>query len=124
MEKHYSRANGYEHDAQVVYGDTDSVMVLFGCKGIAKAMDLGQDAAVRISQTFLKPIKLEFEKVRHGGDWCDIQHPQFPVRVCVCVCCNSRTVSDPGMPVLCTSSIPCPVYLSYHTAPRCTTPTC
>jgi hypothetical protein len=27
VEEHYTQANGYEHDAQVVYGDTDSVMI-------------------------------------------------------------------------------------------------
>ncbi len=70
VEKHYSKANGYEHDAEVVYGDTDSVMVLFGCKDLAKAMELGEDAANRVTTTFLKPIKLEFEKVCGWGWEC------------------------------------------------------
>jgi DNA polymerase delta subunit 1 len=59
----YSIANGYEHDAVVIYGDTDSVMVKFGTEDIGESMRLGKEAADMISQTFVKPIKLEFEKV-------------------------------------------------------------
>merc|ERR1711957_559745 len=51
------------HDAQVIYGDTDSVMVKFGCKTVAEAMSFGKEAADMVSETFLRPIKLEFEKV-------------------------------------------------------------
>uniref|UniRef100_A0A914MF01 DNA polymerase n=1 Tax=Meloidogyne incognita TaxID=6306 RepID=A0A914MF01_MELIC len=50
-------------DAKVIYGDTDSVMVKFGVKTIGEAMTLGKHAAQEISKRFLKPIKLEFEKV-------------------------------------------------------------
>ncbi|KAL8939303.1 MAG: hypothetical protein Q9216_003439 [Gyalolechia sp. 2 TL-2023] len=63
VEKRYTMANGYDHDAQVIYGDTDSVMVKFGPKEVAKAMDLGQEAATYVSAKFINPIKLEFEKV-------------------------------------------------------------
>jgi DNA polymerase delta subunit 1 len=63
VESHYTIANGYSHDAQVIYGDTDSVMVKFGPSDLAKAMELGQEAADFVSQKFIKPIKLEFEKV-------------------------------------------------------------
>lgn len=63
VEKRYTVANGYSHDAQVIYGDTDSVMVKFGPNDLAKAMELGQDAAEFVSSKFIKPIKLEFEKV-------------------------------------------------------------
>eukprot|EP00884_Botryococcus_braunii_P008677 jgi/Botrbrau1/17810/Bobra.0127s0057.1 len=59
----YTRANGYEVDCDVIYGDTDSVMVNFGVNDIARAMELGKDAADYVSATFIKPIKLEFEKV-------------------------------------------------------------
>ena len=63
VEKRYTMANGYDHDAQVIYGDTDSVMVKFGPKELVKAMELGQDAAQFVSDKFINPIKLEFEKV-------------------------------------------------------------
>ena len=63
VEARYNLANGYSHDAKVIYGDTDSVMVKFGPKDLAKAMELGEDAANFVSAKFIKPIKLEFEKV-------------------------------------------------------------
>ncbi|CAI7648779.1 unnamed protein product [Penicillium pancosmium] len=63
VEARYTIANGYSHDAQVIYGDTDSVMVKFGVGELAEAMRLGQEAADFVSSKFIKPIKLEFEKV-------------------------------------------------------------
>jgi DNA polymerase delta subunit 1 len=63
VEAKYTIANGYSHDAQVIYGDTDSVMVKFGVTELADAMKLGEEAAQYVSSKFLKPIKLEFEKV-------------------------------------------------------------
>ncbi|KAK6024637.1 DNA polymerase family B, partial [Ostertagia ostertagi] len=50
-------------DAQVIYGDTDSVMVKFGVKTVAEAMEIGLHAATEVSKIFTPPIKLEFEKV-------------------------------------------------------------
>ena len=63
VESRYNIANGYSHDAQVIYGDTDSVMVKFGPADLPKVMELGREAAEFVSQKFVKPIKLEFEKV-------------------------------------------------------------
>jgi DNA polymerase delta subunit 1 len=57
VEARYTIANGYSHDAQVIYGDTDSVMVKFGVG------ELAEEAADFVSSKFIKPIKLEFEKV-------------------------------------------------------------
>ena len=68
MTKTYNKANGYETDCEVIYGDTDSVMVHFKVPGVARAMELGREAAEFVSKTFIKPIKLEFEKV--GGFFC------------------------------------------------------
>lgn len=63
VETHFTMENGYENDAKVIYGDTDSVMVKFGCKDLARSMELGREAADFVSAKFVKPIKLEFEKV-------------------------------------------------------------
>ena len=48
---------------QVIYGDTDSVMVNFKTKDLGTAMRLGIEASEVITKTFEKPINLEFEKV-------------------------------------------------------------
>lgn len=55
---------------QVIYGDTDSVMIQCVTdesesdkERLGQAMSFGKTAADFVSQTFLKPIKLEFEKV-------------------------------------------------------------
>ncbi|XP_027905407.1 DNA polymerase delta catalytic subunit [Vigna unguiculata] len=63
VEDKFTTLNGYEHNAEVIYGDTDSVMVQFGVSAVEQAMNLGREAAEYISGTFTKPIKLEFEKV-------------------------------------------------------------
>ena len=52
---------------QVIYGDTDSVMVRFGVDTVAESMELGKEAADYVSSHFPKPIKLEFEKVWSQG---------------------------------------------------------
>lgn len=38
-------------------------MVKFGVDTVAEAMELGREAADFVSSKFVKPIKLEFEKV-------------------------------------------------------------
>ena len=38
-------------------------MVKFGVDNVAESMELGREAAAYISEHFIKPIKLEFEKV-------------------------------------------------------------
>ncbi|KAL3649582.1 DNA polymerase delta catalytic subunit [Castilleja foliolosa] len=63
VEDKFTVLGGYEHNAEIVYGDTDSVMVQFGVSSVEAAMNLGKEAADYISGTFIKPIKLEFEKV-------------------------------------------------------------
>ncbi|KAF9508169.1 hypothetical protein BS47DRAFT_1373735 [Hydnum rufescens UP504] len=63
VEAEYCIANGREHDAEVIYGDTDSVMVKFGSRDLETVMALGAEAADLVTTKFVKPIKLEFEKV-------------------------------------------------------------
>uniref|UniRef100_A0A8C2CN56 DNA polymerase n=1 Tax=Cyprinus carpio TaxID=7962 RepID=A0A8C2CN56_CYPCA len=63
VESTYTIANGYQADAKVIYGDTDSVMVKLGVATVQEAMNLGKQAADWVSSHFIPPIKLEFEKV-------------------------------------------------------------
>lgn len=63
VESKYTISNGYSADAKVVYGDTDSVMCRLGVPSVAKAMEIGREAAAWVSSHFVPPIKLEFEKV-------------------------------------------------------------
>ncbi|CCM00374.1 uncharacterized protein FIBRA_02404 [Fibroporia radiculosa] len=63
VEAEYCVANGHSHDAHVIYGDTDSVMVKFGPTDLPTVMALGAQAADFVTAKFIKPIKLEFEKV-------------------------------------------------------------
>ena len=50
VESMYTIANGYPADAEVVYGDTDSVMVKFGVDTVGESMRLGKEAAERITR--------------------------------------------------------------------------
>ncbi|KAF7294521.1 DNA polymerase [Mycena kentingensis (nom. inval.)] len=63
VEAEYCVENGHSHNAEVIYGDTDSVMVKFGPMDLAKVMQMGAEAADLVTTKFVKPIKLEFEKV-------------------------------------------------------------
>ncbi|GBG24815.1 DNA polymerase delta catalytic subunit [Hondaea fermentalgiana] len=64
VERKYTIKNGYKADAQVIYGDTDSVMIKFGGLDVAESMELGLKAANELTEElFIKPIALEFEKV-------------------------------------------------------------
>jgi DNA polymerase delta subunit 1 len=63
VESTYTVGNGYDHDAEVIYGDTDSVMVKFGTKTVKETFPLAIEAAEKASKIFPDPILLEFEKV-------------------------------------------------------------
>ena len=62
VEMKFTKINGYENDAKVIYGDTDSIMVKFGNVSLSRAMELGREASVHVSSYFTKPVSLEFEK--------------------------------------------------------------
>lgn len=63
VEQEFTIEKGYNNNAEVIYGDTDSVMVNFKAKDLGASMELGKEAAEVISKKFISPIKLEFEKV-------------------------------------------------------------
>ena len=41
----FNKRNGFNNDCEVIYGDTDSVMVRFGVKTVTEALALGKEAA-------------------------------------------------------------------------------
>jgi DNA polymerase delta subunit 1 len=50
--------------AEVIYGDTDSVMVKFNDHAtLEQVMELGREAAKQLTNIFPPPVRLEFEKV-------------------------------------------------------------
>eukprot|EP00026_Physarum_polycephalum_P001218 Phypoly_transcript_01219.p2 GENE.Phypoly_transcript_01219~~Phypoly_transcript_01219.p2 ORF type:complete len:513 (+),score=116.86 Phypoly_transcript_01219:1858-3396(+) len=63
VESEYTIEKGQKFDAEVIYGDTDSVMVKFGVDDVEEAMRLGREAAKFVTSHFRKPINLDFEKV-------------------------------------------------------------
>jgi DNA polymerase elongation subunit (family B) len=54
VEDKFTTLGGYQYNAEVIYGDTDSVMVQFGVSDVEAAMTLGREAAEHISGTFIK----------------------------------------------------------------------
>lgn len=62
VEEYFTEANNFPHNASVIYGDTDSVMVNFGDISIQDAINIGKQAAEYVSSKFQKPINIEFEK--------------------------------------------------------------
>lgn len=63
LENTYRKEKGYEFDCEIIYGDTDSVMIKFGPSDVKEVMRLGAAAADFVTKEFISPIKLEFEKV-------------------------------------------------------------
>ena len=51
------------HPSKVVYGDTDSVFVLFPGRSKASAFEAGEDMVRAVNEANPKPVKLKFEKV-------------------------------------------------------------
>jgi DNA polymerase elongation subunit (family B) len=86
-------ANGYSHDAKVIYGDTDSVMVKFGPSDLEQVMTYAREAAHFVTGHFVKPINLEFEKASVLGVWLLVSELiMFPSSHLLCTCVrNSLT---------------------------------
>ncbi|KAI5169103.1 DNA polymerase delta subunit 1 [Pancytospora epiphaga] len=70
IEETFTRSNNYAFDCQVIYGDTDSVMINFvnldrkkfnGEMG--EIFSVAKDISKLVTDSFEKPISLEFEKV-------------------------------------------------------------
>jgi len=53
----FNKSNGYVSDSEIVYGDTDSVMVNFGVSSVEEAIKYGKEASSLVSS-----IHLDFEK--------------------------------------------------------------
>lgn len=56
VEDKFTTLGGYEHNAEVIYGDTDSVMVRFGVYAEEEAMNLGRKAAEYNSGSFMSQL--------------------------------------------------------------------
>ena len=65
VEAEYSVANGHSHNAEVIYGDTDSVMVRFGPTDLDRVMAIGM-------QCLLLIVPLTHDRFRQrGGGICN-----------------------------------------------------
>lgn len=60
--------------SQVIYGDTDSVMVQFGVSTVEDAMKLGREAADYISGTFTKVTRETLRNTCFGLSCTSVQH--------------------------------------------------
>lgn len=65
--KHYAKK---WYDCDIIYGDTDSIYVSFktdkkGKEHFVECFKIAEEAAKRISDTFKKPMELEFEKIMY-----------------------------------------------------------
>lgn len=64
VETKYTKKNGYEFDAKVIYGDTDSIMILVSGVSMKRAFELGKQMAKESTEMFNSPaIIFEFEKI-------------------------------------------------------------
>lgn len=63
VEDNFNKRVGYSHDAHVIYGDTDSVMIDFAERDMQKVFSMAKDVGRFVSERFEKPVSLEFEKV-------------------------------------------------------------
>ena len=67
MTAQYTRANGYEADCEVIYGDTDSVMVHFRVRPPPENLLQGRHSGqfMRLSRLMLAYVRRPFAFVYH-----------------------------------------------------------
>lgn len=63
IEENFCKNAGFSHDSQVIYGDTDSVMINFFEQDLNKVFEMAKIVSKFVSDRFEKPVSLEFEKV-------------------------------------------------------------
>ncbi|KAM0676171.1 hypothetical protein GVAV_000134 [Gurleya vavrai] len=63
IEDTFNIKKGYSHNARVIYGDTDSVMINFKENNLERVFEMSKEISKYVSDRFVKPISLEFEKV-------------------------------------------------------------
>ena len=63
VESYFTVENGFKYNAIVVYGDTDSIMILFNVDTVAESSKLAKEAVDLCNVEFMFPMKLDFEKV-------------------------------------------------------------
>lgn len=63
IEETYNKDKGFSHDTKVIYGDTDSVMLNFNEPDLEKVFKMAKEISEFVTQRFIKPVALEFEKV-------------------------------------------------------------
>lgn len=63
VEKEFCKANGYAYDSRIVYGDTDSIFVVFGDKDLKTCIEHALKAQDCIAKVLKPPLFCEFEKI-------------------------------------------------------------
>ena len=62
VEARYTIANGYSHDAQVIYGDTDSVMINTNMDNIQDALKIGNEFKKQVNDRY-RLLEIDIDNV-------------------------------------------------------------
>lgn len=63
IEENFRKDKGFSHDSQVIYGDTDSVMINFFEKDMNKVFEISKIVSHFVTEKFEKPISLELSLI-------------------------------------------------------------